>query len=116
MIVLSKTTSDTAGTVQLEIDHDKSDLRTYSRRLVRTKTLDGGVVISDSGFSDGDRTLRIVALNVGGALAAALETMHQNNTIIGLSMAGGFYSAAIKTLSIKDGGAVLAVFLKSKLS
>ena len=97
MIVLSTVTADVNGVLILDIDESKSNLRAASRRVSRAKTLDGGVVIVDSGFAHGDRTPVIIVKNVSRAQADTITAFHQNNSIINLSMDDGFYSAVIRT-------------------
>lgn len=116
MIFISSQVADVNGVVKLELDRAKSDLETAERRVSTTKTLDGGVAIIDSGFADGDRRLKIVARNVGAVQAAALKSLQRNNAILNLSMFDGVYLVALKSLSIKNGGASLTVYIKSKIS
>lgn len=54
-----------------------TDTRTADRRVSRVKTLDGGVVITDSGFADGDRTLKISAPS-SAATWARIWNIHKN--------------------------------------
>lgn len=56
MISVSAVSFDLLG--HLIIDEMSTDYpERVSRRAARAKTLDGGVAISDRGYSDGDRTL-----------------------------------------------------------
>ncbi|MDF1577671.1 MAG: hypothetical protein P1P81_04405 [Desulfobulbales bacterium] len=115
MIVISAITADPAGSVKLGEDSSRSNLRNLPRRVTRTATLDGGVVITDSGLSHGDRTLTIVA-PADKTAAAALTYIHENYTLIHLATEDGFFSGAIKSLSIKNGETALSVLVKEKLS
>ena len=47
-----------SGDRNAELKNRKGD-----RRISRTATLDGGVLIADLGFSDGDRTLSAIELD-----------------------------------------------------
>lgn len=58
MITLSALVFDPLGSVSLD-ELPSSDMDGVSRRVNRAKTLDGGVVINDGGFSHGDRTFRV---------------------------------------------------------
>lgn len=60
-----------AGDLRLEIAADV-DLEGVARRVSRTATLDGGAVLSDTGYSSGDR---IFDLNFPGISQADSETM-----------------------------------------
>ena len=84
--------------------------------FVRVKTIDGGVAIINSGYTDGDRTIKVTVLDVDRTQADALDDMQQNTTIINLSMDDGFYSAAIKSSDVKNGKAVVVIYIKEKLS
>lgn len=56
MIHITATTFDVEGYVDFEpLPSQQAD--TFQRRVSRVSTLDGGVAISDRGYSDGDRTL-----------------------------------------------------------
>lgn len=116
MIVLSTILADPDGVIELDVDYGRSDLNTGSRRVSRTATLDGGVEINDSGFSHGDRTLKIIAVKIGRTLAAAITNMRNIETVIHLAMFDGFYQAVLKSSSTRNGEANLTVFIKSKLS
>ena len=116
MIVLSSLLADPDGVIELPVDYGRSDLDTAPRRLSRVTTLDGGSVLVHSGFSHGDRTLQIVTEQLDREQVEELNNFHINNSLINLSMFDGFYSAAIKTKSIKGGRASLSVYLKEKLS
>lgn len=117
MIVLSKTTPGSNSVIVLEnIDYGASELRKKPSRVVRVKTIDGGVAIINSGYTDGDRTIKVTVLDVDRTQADSLDEMQQNTTIINLSMDDGFYSAAIKSSDVKNGKATLIIFIKEKLS
>lgn len=53
LATLSTTTADAAGYVELDATWESTG-GDVSRRVNRIATLDGGVVISDGGFSEGD--------------------------------------------------------------
>jgi len=56
MINITATTFDVEGYIDFEpLPSQQSD--TFQRRVSRVSTLDGGVAVSDRGYSDGDRTL-----------------------------------------------------------
>lgn len=116
MLFLSTILADPDGDLALDIDLTRSKLGLFSRRVTRTATLDGGVVISDSGFSHGDRTLTIVVVNVDQGLEAALKNLTENNTLIHLAMADGFYLVALKSALPRNGELVLTALVKEKLT
>ena len=61
MIVIKPKVYFAAGNVVINERAAETDLGGVVRRLNRRPTIDGGVFIDDFGFSDGDRTIRVVA-------------------------------------------------------
>ena len=92
-----------------------SDLRTADRRISRTRTLDGGIVLYDSGFSHGDRTLRI-NLSSSQTLWDRLWTLFQAATLVTLSLNDGCYRGAFAGIVEGDGRIPLRIMLKEKIS
>ena len=92
-----------------------SNIRTAERRVSRTKTLDGGVVITDSGFAHGDRTF-IVALESTQSMWEALHDIFTITTLITVSTEEGCFSGAVE--SWKDYGDQISIkiLIKEKIS
>lgn len=103
-----------SGAYMLDILPD-ADLRAGQRRISRSKTLDGGVVITDSGFAHGDRTLRI---NVKSSLVdwQGLWALFQDTALIYISMDDGCYSGVMESLADKGDKIAMTIFLKEKLT
>jgi len=57
-VTLSPTVFDVDGGVTIPLGPG-SDLRTFTRRIQRSATLDGGAVVVDNGYSPADRTFTI---------------------------------------------------------
>lgn len=75
-----------------------------SRRVSRTATLDGGVAVYDSGYSDGDRTINV---NVPRAPAAVIEFMEyiiETYATILLTCQEGAYRAVPNRFTVGDDG------------
>ena len=93
----------------------KTDIRKGERRVSRTKTLDGGAVITDSGYADGDRTF---TLEIESSLAMwqKLWAIFKAATLLTVTTDDGCFSAAAS--SIKDDGNVITIetLIKAKLS
>lgn len=93
----------------------KTDIRKGERRTSRTKTLDGGVVITDSGYADGDRTFTI---EVKSSLSMwnKVWAIFKSSTLITVTTDDGAFSGSAN--SIKDDGTmiVIEILLKAKLS
>lgn len=94
---------------------DDAAIRSGSRRVSRTKTLDGGVVVSDSGYADGDRTL-VVRLNSTAALWDTLWRIFRYASGVIVSTHEGCYSANIRTISDQDSVISLEILINTKLS
>jgi len=71
-IALGTKTFDPSGAIVFDCDVATSDIENIERRVQRTRLLSGGVYLNDSGYSPGDRTLRI---KVDPAPADVLETL-----------------------------------------
>ncbi len=83
-------------------------------RISRMATLDGGVVIDHFGFVHGDRTFDIEA-RVDEAQAAIITQMRNNESLMHLSCAEGFFSCVVASCRIDNGDLILSVFIKEKL-
>lgn len=60
MIYIGTKLFDLNGHFMFELDRTKSDIKTVSRRITRTPTLDGLSIITDNGYTASDRILSIV--------------------------------------------------------
>jgi hypothetical protein len=91
--VLSAPTFDLSGYLELQVRDDTSFVEA-SRRVNRVKTLDGGVVINDGGFSDGDRTITLRWTPTSSEVEANVERLLQTYALLVISTRSGVYSAA----------------------
>ena len=112
MISISTTTANTAGNVII-YNVAESKLNERTARISRTQTLDGGVYINHSGYTDGDRTLHIKS-KIDSSQAVVLTALFESYTILLISMFDGLYLAVISALNIEDGFLRMTVLLKSK--
>lgn len=90
-----------------------SRLHDTSARVSRTKTLDGGVVIQHSGFSDGDRTM-LVRGRVTAAAAEILRAIHEDDSTALLSCTAGVFAGVIERLKVDNGELDLRFLAKEK--
>ena len=67
-----------------------SDFGDVSRRVNRVATLDGGVVVNDGGFAEGDRTLEL-RWRYRPDVDAKVAALVKNHSIIHASVAEGCY-------------------------
>lgn len=114
MISISTLTQNSSGSVVLH-ESPESSFEDMSARISRTKTLDGGVTITHSGFSHGDRTFTILA-EVTEAEADVLKTIHQTETMVWISCKEGFFSGVIDFLETDSGSLNMSILIKEKLS
>lgn len=101
MIGISKLTQDVDGAV---IFQEKVTQKppTFTARVNRTATLDGGVVIDHQGYTPGDTILEITA-EVSEAQETILESIFQEETFIHISTKYGFFKGVISALSASNG-------------
>jgi hypothetical protein len=108
---------DPAGAVIIDADPDASELKSAERRVSRTATLDGGCVITDTGFSHADRTFTISARLDDEATEAAIRRMHQTYSLVVVSTPDGVYQGAIERVRVTKGGTItVRILVKQKLS
>ena len=91
-----------------------SKVKNASARISKSKTLDGGVVVSHNGFTDGDRKIDISAI-LSKTNSDVLWDMFTGQTFITVAIDDGVYNAVIKTVNIKDTVKIIIEF-ESKLS
>jgi len=75
--------------------------RENTRRLSRSATLDGGSVITDSGYSDSDRTYEFEINNVSQTVSAALWNFFKTESLINMTCPEGFFTGYIERMSIE---------------
>src|SRR5574343_1266289 len=81
-----------------------SDIRNVMRGISRVKTLDGGVVVTDSGFAHGDRDFT-VKIESSKTMWNTLLAMHEVTTLLHIATDEGVFSACWE--SLKEFGDVI---------
>ena len=109
MIVISKMTSGDSIVID---EKPQSSIYDAQARVNRYETLDGGVVVDHQGFVAGDRTIQIVC-NPSETDANTLKTLFENETLIHISIEGGFYTGAIQRMNTGTGDTEIIVLLKA---
>jgi hypothetical protein len=89
---------DPVGAVLFDLNPAGSDTGNYSRRVTRTKTLDGGVALFDGGYAEGDRTIQLEPLNPSEELTSALRSLFKRYGAVLLFLEDGAYRAAPQNL------------------
>jgi len=114
MISISTTTSNVNGSVIIN-EFSGSDIYNSTKRGYRAKTLDGGVSLVNSGFADGDMTLRIRA-RLTKEKEEILKDIHEDETLVVISTKEGCYDGAIQSLKKLHGEINMSILLREKLS
>lgn len=89
------------------------DFRGNTARVIRSKTLDGGVYINYSGVSDGDRTIRL-SERLTEDQAGVLWAMFNEGVQVNVAIPDGFFSAAIQSCKIDNGAVTATIFLEER--
>lgn len=92
-----------------------SNPNNFARRVSRSATLDGGAVITDHGFADGDRTIR-VKLRPNATQYATLNRLCRTYPLLIVSTVELCALAACETFEQDDGEVTLTFLVQSKLS
>jgi len=117
MVGFSSILADVDGNVIFDITKE-SKLDDSSRRVSRTKTLDGGCVITDGGFSEADKTLT-VSTKYDARTFNTIKHLHEDKTLVHVSVNGAFYSGVISRVLLKRGiqeNIVTTILVKEKLN
>lgn len=94
-----------------------SNLRSTTRRLNRTATLDGGAVIDDAGYSDGDRTLTVALQEPSGHTYDALKAFIEGDGAQRIATRDGVFEGGILRITEQGGKLITFGFLvETKLS
>ena len=115
MITISPAEYSSLPAVTLTTSGD-SDLATTTRRTSRIATLDGGAVISDFGFSQADRTLRIVSNSATRADYAALLALQSAYALLLCSCEEGVFLGSLARLQSTGQKVSADFYVKEKLS
>lgn len=115
MIIITTTTPRTYDLVIIKNYKVRSTIYDATVRMSKTKTLDGGVVIIHSGFTDGDRTINIDT-RLTEDVITALKDIFENQTFINLAMPEGLFDAAIRRVKSDGGVAEIQIEIKKKLA
>lgn len=114
-ISISAPTYDIQGSVMFSLDPD-SELVGETRRVSRRATLDGGVAITDQGFSHGDRTFRVRKSNVSRSILDRLRRLQRTYSLLNISVPDGVFRGVIESLSAPEGELRMTILIKEKLS
>jgi hypothetical protein len=103
------------GPVRIKFD-PRSDIRSGSRRLSKTQTLDGGVAIRDSGYVEGDRTMTVYPIDLSSSDADAIEAMALTQSAVTVCTADGAYEASIQSYVLDNASPRVVLSIYRRLS
>jgi len=115
MISLSAQVFDLAGSVQINPLPGDGDGVTR-RRVNRVTTLDGGVVINDGGYAEGDRTLVYSWKAVSKAHNNSIKRLVETYSLLTVATPDGVYSAAPESFTPGQAESTLVLLVKYKLA
>jgi hypothetical protein len=90
--------------------------RQGSRRVSRTATLDGGVAISDMGYSDGDRDVSIRENKASSDAVAFARRMTEVYQTVTITTDDGAYLAAPRSYRVSGGELIMEMLIIEKIS
>lgn len=112
MISISTITQNASGAVIIE-ELLISSVNNNSARISRVATLDGGSVITHSGYSDGDRTLSVYA-RLNKAQSDLLWSIFKNETFVLVSIPDGLFYSSIQRVRIDNGDLSMTILIKNR--
>jgi hypothetical protein len=114
-IGVASRTYDLDGAVILTPLLGDTNLKGNERRVSRTKTLDGGVVITDSGLAAGDRTFEI-SLQSEKSLWEVLWSIFTDSLWVTISTDEACFLAKIKDIQDQGGKIKITALIKEDLT
>ncbi len=114
MISISKITPSGTGDSIIIRDY-KSKLYETQLRVSKTKTLDGGVVIVNSGFSEEDKKF-VINAKLNKADSAALRAIYEEGVFIIFASEDGIWQSIITSLNDAYGTIRMIVEVKVQLN
>lgn len=115
MFVISTIDYHEAGSIICRRIRKSRDAADATRRVSRTATLDGGVVLIDSGYSEGDRTFELYAAGMKERWLAVKDLFLQQ-PLVYLSIDEGLYAGVIEKAQLQDGDLYIKFLPKEKIA
>lgn len=113
-IGLASYTYDADGDIIIAPLYEDTDIRSSDRRLSRTKTLDGGVVITDGGRAAGDRTFSI-ACQSEESIWNTLRGIAAN-TWVTVSTDEACFKGKVQSLKEQNGKISITIMIESDMT
>jgi len=108
-----KKISAEAGSAVIIKDDSRSTIKEYSPRVSRSPTLDGGAVIENLGYSDGDREINIASM-VDQEVETKLQSMVRDELYLVVSTRDGVFFGAIDSLKVDRGSLNLKILAQER--
>lgn len=112
---LSATTADPAGHVLLTVTNETTPGETR-RRVSRVATLDGGSVVNDAGFSDGDRTIDLAWAPIDRVVDDAIDRIVQLYSRLIVSTRAGCFLCSPETYTPGSEESTLRLLVIERIS
>lgn len=118
MIGVATLTYDLEGSRVFRNTERSRDLknRKGERRITRTGTLDGGVVIADMGFVDGDRDIIIEEPKASIEAVDFARYICEEYNLVTVTTEDGAYEAAPSAYEVSDGTLKMTMLVSEKVS
>jgi hypothetical protein len=107
-------TYDLTGALVLNAQPD-SLLYGFTRRVSRNATLDGGIILTDNGFTDSDRSLAVLVKPTPAELAT-INRLAKSYPLLIVTTAEACYSAACSDITENAGKIRINFMIKARLS
>ena len=116
LATLSTREFDPDGYVQLQVTFESALGGDRTRRVDRITTLDGGAVLNDFGYSDGDRTIELRWRHVSKAQEQAVERLLRTYPTLCVALPDGAFLAAPERYAPGADESTLRLLVVSRLS
>jgi len=95
-----------------DIDVGEQSHRNIARRVSRTKTLDGGVYITDSGISVGDKDVKILIRQPDTDRISTLKNLFNNHSRFTVSSNDGVYTVIFESMKMTSGNLLINFYVE----
>lgn len=116
MIVIVPVSYVATGPIIIRRLQSNSELRSASRRVTRSSTLDGGSVVYHGGFSHSDRSVTIATNELTTAQLAVLVGYLQDYTTLLLHQTDGSYVITTQDYSVTGDSIRIRFLITEKVS
>ena len=116
MIGIASIIFDLNGDIIFHNYKRQQGLRSMSRRLSRTDTMDTEVAIEDNGLAQGDRNINIVIEHPTKAQADRLQYLTENYSDLRISTMEGVFLGVIKSFRETAGKLYISIMVKERLT